>query len=64
MIFQDTNPLSCDTEPHIIHNIPLAREHFGSYLYYYRYKTLEITPSQTPFQIIFNLVHSKNRNIL
>ena len=34
----------------------MAREHCGSYLYYIRYKTLEITPSQTPFQVIFNPV--------
>ena len=34
----------------------MAREHCDSYLYYIRYKTLEITSSQTPFQIIFNPV--------
>ena len=34
----------------------MAREHCDSYLYYIRYKTLEITPSQTPFQVIFNPV--------
>ena len=33
-----------------------AREHCDSYLYYIRYKTLEVTPSQNPFQIIFNPV--------
>ena len=31
----------------------MAREHCYSYLYYIRYKTLEITPSQRPFQFIF-----------
>ena len=39
-----------------MHTIPLARDHCDSYLYYIRYKTLEITPSQNPFQIIFNPV--------
>ena len=54
IIFQYTNPLSFETEPHTIHTIPLAREHCDSYLYYIRYKTLKITSSQTPFQVIFN----------
>ena len=53
IIFQYTNPLSFETEPHTVHTIPLARGHCDSYLYYIRYKTLEITPSQTPFQVIF-----------
>ena len=56
IIFQYTNPLPFETEPHIVHTIPLVREHSDSYLYYIRYKTLEITPSQTPFQVIFNPV--------
>ena len=38
----------------------MAREHCDSYLYYIRYKTLEITPSQSPFQITFNPVKGKN----
>ena len=54
IIFQYTNSLPFETEPHIIHTIPLAREHCDSYLYYIRYKTLEIISSQTPFQVIFN----------
>ena len=54
IIFQYTNPLPFEREPHTIHTIPLAREHCDSYLYYIRYKTLEITPSQRPFQVIFN----------
>ena len=54
IIFQYTNPLPFETEPHTLHTIPLAREHCDSYLYYIRYKTLEITSSQTPFQVIFN----------
>ena len=33
--------------------IPLAREHCDSHLYYIRYKTLEITSSQTFFQVFF-----------
>ena len=56
IIFQYTNPLPFETEPHTIHTIPLAREHCDSHLYYNRYKTLEITPSQNPFQVIFNPV--------
>ena len=51
IIFQYTNPLPFETEPHTIHTIPLAREHCDSYLYYIRYKTLEVTPSQNPFQV-------------
>ena len=49
LIFQYTNPLPFETEPHSIHTIPLLREHLDSYLYYIRYKTFEITPSQTQF---------------
>ena len=60
IIFQYTNPLPFETEPHTIHTIPLAREHCDSYLYYIRYKTLEITPLQKPFQIIFNPVKGIN----
>ena len=60
LIFQYTNPLPFETEPHTIHTIPLAREHCYSDLYYIRYKTLEITPSQTPFQVIFNPVRGIN----
>ena len=60
IIFQYTYPLSFETEPHHIHFIPLIREHADSYLYYFRYKTLEITPSPLPFQIIFNPVHGIN----
>ena len=57
IIFQYTNPLSFETEPHNIHTIPLVREHRESHLYYFRYKTIEIIPSQTPFQYIFNPVY-------
>ena len=56
IIFQYTNPLPFETEPHTIHTIPLAREHCDSYLSYIRYKTLERTPSQNPFKVIFNPV--------
>ena len=56
IIFQYTNPLPFETEPDTIHTIPLAREHCDSYLSYIRYKTLEVTPSQKHFQIIFNPV--------
>ena len=59
-IFQYTNLLPFETEPHTIHTIPLAREHCDSYLYYIRYKTLDITTSQKPFQVIFNPVKKIN----
>ena len=59
-IFQYINPLPFEKEPHTIHTIPLVRENCDSYLYYIRYKTLEITPSQSPFQIIFNPVKGIN----
>ena len=61
LIFQYTNPLSFETEAHSIHTKPLLREHLDSYLYYFKYKTLEITPSQQLFQIIFNPVQNINR---
>ena len=56
IIFQYTNPLPFETEPHTLHIIPLAREHCDSYLYFIRYKTLEITSSQFLFQVSFNPV--------
>ena len=56
IIFQYTNPLPFETEPHTVHTIPLSREHCDSYLHYIRYKTLETTPSQNPFQVILNPV--------
>ena len=60
LIYQDTNPLSFETEAHSIHTIPLLREHLDAYLYYFRYKTLEVTPSQQPFQVIFNPIQGIN----
>ena len=39
LIFQYTNPLPFETEPHTIHTIPVARD-CDSNLYYIRYKTL------------------------
>ena len=60
IIFQYTNLLPFETKPQKIHSIPLVREHCDSYLYYIRYKTFEITPSQLPFQIIFNPVKDIN----
>ena len=53
IIFQYTNLLPFDTETHTLHTIPLAREHCDSYLYYIRYKTLQITSTQTPVQVTF-----------
>ena len=53
IIFQYTNSLPFETEPHAVHVIPLAREHCDSCLYYIRYKSLEITSSPPPFQVFF-----------
>ena len=50
LIYQYTNTFSFETEAHSIHTIPLLREHLNSYLSYFRYKTLELTQSQQPFQ--------------
>ena len=63
LIFQYTNPLPFETEPHSKHHIPLLRDHLDSYLYYIRYKTYEITPSQTQFQVFFNSVENVNTGI-
>ena len=60
IIFQYTNTLSFETEPHHIDTIPLVREHCDSYLFYLRYKTLETLRSQNPIQIIFNPVQGVN----
>ena len=60
LIYQYTNPLSFDDEAHSIHTIPLLREHLDAYLYYFRYKTLEVTPSQQPFQVISNPIQGIN----
>ena len=46
VIFQYTNPLSFETEPHNIHTIPFSREHRDSYLYYFWYQTIERIHSQ------------------
>ena len=63
LIFQYTNPLPFEAEPHSIHTIPLLREYRDSYRYYIRYTTYEITPSQTHFQVIFNSVENVNTGI-
>ena len=55
LISEYANPSPFETEAHSIHTKPLLREHLDSYLYYNRYKTYEITPLQTQFQIISNL---------
>ena len=38
----------------------MVREHCDSYLHYIRYKSLEITSSQAPFQVIFTQVKGKS----
>ena len=63
LIFQYTNPLPFEFEPHPKHTIHLLREYIDSYRYYIRYKTCEITPSQTQFQVIFNPVENVNTGI-
>ena len=59
-IFQYTSPLLFEIEPFSIHTVPLSRERLDSYLYYIRYRTYEITPSQAQFQVIFNSVENVN----
>ena len=60
IIFHHTNPHLSDIEEHSKHTIRLVREYLASYLFYIRYKTLDINTSQNPFQIIFNPVHKNN----
>ena len=60
IIFQCTNPLSFETEPHHVDTIPLVKEHCDSYLYYLRYKALEPLRSQNPFRIFFNPIQGVN----
>ena len=60
LIYQYTNPFSFETEAHSIHTIPLLRERLDAYLYYFGYRTLEITPSQQPVQVIFNPIQVIN----
>ena len=60
LIFQYTNPLPFENEHHSIHTKPLLREHPDSYLYFIRYRTYEITPSQTQFQVLFHSVGNVN----
>ena len=40
--------------------MPLLREQIDSNLFYFRYKTLDITPSETTFQVIFDSVPGLN----
>ena len=63
LIFQYTNPLPFELEPHYIHTIPLLGEHLDSYLYYFRYTTYEINPSVTQFQGNFNSVENFNTGV-
>ena len=62
LIFQYTNPLHFETEPHSVHTIILLRKHLDLKLII-RYKTYEISPSQTQFQVIFNSVENGNTGI-
>ena len=41
LIFQYSNPLPFETEPHSISTKPLLREHLDSYLYYFKYKNVD-----------------------
>ena len=63
IIYNYTNPLECEQEPHTITSFPLVREHLDSYLYYIYHKKYVI-PSDIPsFQIIFNPVPNINTNV-
>ena len=64
IFFQYTNPLPFETEPHSIHTIPLAREHCDPYLYYLRYRTLEITHHKPLFKSFSTQSKDKHWNIL
>ena len=59
LILQYTNPLSFETEPHIIHTIPLIREHYDSYLYYYT-KHSKLLNHKHLFYIFFNPINDIN----
>ena len=63
IIFQYTNPLSFETEAHMIHTIPLIREHCDSYLYHFRYKTLEKNTMIYSFSTYFNKIQGINTKI-
>ena len=38
IIYNYTNPLECEQEPHTITSFPLVRDHLDSYLYYIYHK--------------------------
>ena len=56
IIFQYTNPLPFETEPHILHTIPLVREHCDSYLYYIQYKTPTLHHHKPLFKLFLILL--------
>ena len=49
IIFQYTNPLPFETQLHPTQTKPILREHAVSCSFYFRYKKLDKTSSQTPF---------------
>ena len=57
LIFQYTNPLPFETEPHFLHTIPLLREHLDSYLYYIRYRTYEKLHHKRNFKSFSTLLY-------
>ena len=63
IIYNYTNPLDCEQEPHTITSFPLVREHLDSYLYYIYHKKYVITSDIPSFQIIFNPVPNINTNV-
>ena len=56
IIFQYTNPLPFETEPHILHTIPLVREHCDFYLYYIHYKHLTLHHHKLLFKLFLTLL--------
>ena len=57
IIFQYTNPLPFETEPHILHTIPLVREQCDSYLCYIHHKThLTLHHHKSLFKLFLTLL--------
>ena len=53
--FQYKNPLPFETETFSIPTNPLVRKHSDSYLYYIRYRTLDISTTQILFKYFSTL---------
>ena len=56
IIFQYTNPLPFETEPHILHTIPLIREHCDSYHIISTIKHLTLHHHKLLFKLFLTLL--------